>query len=213
MAMWRSFQCRTPSPRSGQASPTLLRNRVHLGRPGLPIKGRSTVITHSSSQDWRSCFVQRAIMSDYRGQEFPDEFAPIVSRLLDKSAHTDPLELDLRKRRVLARLNLHRGRRSYMRSRIATVLAIAGFAAGSGGALALANSGSTNAPQSAAMGQYCLKKDRDDCGCKKHHPECHHHKCKDRDDCNCKGRDNGKCEDHHCRDRDHDHDCDRPDNG
>jgi hypothetical protein len=125
-------------------------------------------------------------MSKYQGQESPDDFEPIVSRLLDKSAYTDPLELDRRKRRVLARVNSQGGRRIYMRSRIATILAVAGFAAGSGGALAIASSGSTNAQQSAAIGQYCHKKDRDDC--KEHH---HQHCTKQN------------------RDRDEDHDCDR----
>jgi hypothetical protein len=126
-------------------------------------------------------------MSKHQGQEFPDDLEPIVSRLQDKSAYADPLELDRRKRRVLARLNSPGGRRIQMRSRIATILAVAGLAAGSGGALAIASSGSTNAQQSAAMGQYCHKRDRDDCGCKKGH-ECEHH-CKKHHKHDCKDND------------------------
>jgi hypothetical protein len=75
------------------------------------------------------------------GQQFPDELQPVVSRLLDKSAYSDPLDLDLRKQRLMARLNSRGGRRTYMRARIATILAIVGLVGGSGGAFALAGSG------------------------------------------------------------------------
>jgi hypothetical protein len=107
-----------------------------------------------------------------RGQQFSGELEPVVSRLLDKSAYTDPLDLDLRKQRLMARLNPRGGRRTYMRSRIATVLAIMGLLGGSGGAFALASSGSNGSTGGPAFGQYGGHH-----RCKKHHEEKKHGKC------------------------------------
>ena|SRR5437763_1945988 len=91
------------------------------------------------------------------GQQFPDELKPVVSRLLDKGAYTDPLELDLRKQRLMARINSRGGRRTYMRSRIATVLAVIGLVGGSGGAFALAGGGSGGGTGGPASGQYITR--------------------------------------------------------
>jgi hypothetical protein len=129
-------------------------------------------------------------MSEHHDHQVPDDLEPIVSRLRDKTPYADPLELDRRKQRVLARLRSPRGTRWSFRYRIATILAVVGFAAGSGGAIALATSGSTGMAGGAAMGQYCNhhKLDGD------HDHDCdhfHHHHCN-----------------RHKLDGDRDHDCD-----
>jgi hypothetical protein len=115
------------------------------------------------------------------GQQFPADLEPIVTRLLDKSTYTDPLNLDFRKQRLLARLNPRGGRRTYMRARIATVLAVIGLVGGSGGAFAVANSGGSSTGGAAS-----------------HQYKCHHHKEERHPN-----KPTGKCDKGH--DKKHDH--------
>ena len=119
-------------------------------------------------------------MSEYPGQHSPDELDPLVSRLLDKRAYSDPLELDNRKQRVITRMSTRRGKWSLMRTRVATGATIAAFLAGSGGALAFANSGTSGSPQGATTGQYCKSHDREHGKCEHHPYHCHlkHQNCK-----------------------------------
>lgn len=140
---------------------------VRFGAPGS-YKGHSRTIAREVS------------VSEHHEHHVPADLQPVVSRLLDKAAYADPLELDRGKQRVLARLRSHRGPRWSLRSRLVTVLAIAGFAASSGGAIALASSGSTGAQGGASIGQYCRRHDRDHGHCEHHPYHCHlkHHDCK-----------------------------------
>jgi predicted lipoprotein with Yx(FWY)xxD motif len=132
-------------------------------------------------------------------EQFPEELESVAAMLRSHRARPEPLDLDQLKQRALAR-HSRRERRTYMRSRIITVLTAIGLIAGGGGAFALANSSSTAGGSAASKAQYCPPKDRDDPGCKKHH---HHHHCKpgsDRDDQGNCCDENGDCEGehHHC---------------
>lgn len=111
-------------------------------------------------------------------EPLPGDLQAIASYLTERPASIDDLELDQLKRRVLARSVSTKGRRTVMRSRLATILTTLAVIGGGGGALAIAHVDSHPNPNGgAAHDQYRPGKG---CGDKNHHhsrrDECKPHK-------------------------------------
>jgi hypothetical protein len=106
-------------------------------------------------------------MSDRNCDQLPDDLEQIARHLRAGRAHADPLQLDRLKQRLMAQSESRPRRLTFMKSRIATVLTVLGLVGGTGGALALAGTGSSGGPHGgAASGQYRPGKG---CGDKNHH--------------------------------------------
>ena len=108
--------------------------------------------------------------------QLPSDVEQVAEILHAHRASPDSAELDRLKKRSLARFLSHGPRRRSLKTHLAAVLAVVGLVAGSGGALAIAGSGSSN---SAAYAQYCpphFHKKHGKCvrNHKKHHHKKHH---------------------------------------
>jgi hypothetical protein len=116
-------------------------------------------------------------MSGRHDEQLPPELEPIAARLRAERVEADPLRLDSLKQRLMAKNNSRQGRPTFMKSRIATILTVVGLAAGTGGALAVADHGDHGGNDGAANGQYCNKKGEGHGHgkCKGHHKHHHHH--------------------------------------
>jgi hypothetical protein len=129
--------------------------------------------------------------------QLPHELESVGAILRANRTSPDPLELDRLKQRALARSISRGGKPRSLRAHIATALTVVGLVAGSGGALAVANSDSGSGG-GAAFAQYC-KKDKDHGKCeKKPHKKdrkCDDKKKKDRD----KRKHHAVCEKHPTR--------------
>jgi hypothetical protein len=96
---------------------------------------------------------------------FPDDLEPIAQRLT-AGREQDPIALDQLKQRLMATGRPRPRRFPLMKSRIATVLTVFGLIGGTGGALALAGTGSSHGVNGgAADGQYHHH-------CPHHRPHC-----------------------------------------
>jgi hypothetical protein len=85
----------------------------------------------------------------------PEDLEGIASRLRQERVQVDELELDRLKRRALARFYSGGGRRDWLRSRLAAVVASLAVAGASGGAIAIAQIDShPNTHGGAASDQY-----------------------------------------------------------
>jgi hypothetical protein len=97
----------------------------------------------------------------------PDDLQPVAARLRADRPQADPVRLDQIKQQVIVRSAAQQRRPVFMRSRIATVLTVLALGGGTGGAIAIAHSGSSGGPGGgAASGQYRPGKG---CGDRNHH--------------------------------------------
>jgi hypothetical protein len=94
-------------------------------------------------------------MKDPGERGLPDELEPIAARLQAERAQGDPLQLDQIKRRVMARGSADKRRSTFMRSRILTIFTTLALVGGTGGAIAVGETGSHAGPNGgAASGEY-----------------------------------------------------------
>jgi hypothetical protein len=88
--------------------------------------------------------------------QLPDDLAPVARRLEQSRAEVDPLTLDQIKMRAMTRARNQPRRTTLMKSRIATIFAVAALCGGTGGALAVAGGFSSNSGRgSASWNEYC----------------------------------------------------------
>ena len=80
-------------------------------------------------------------VTDPDRERLPSDLEPIAAQLRENRTEADALQLDSLKRRAVAQSISRHGRALPMKSRIATVLTIAGMAVGAGGAVAIAAAG------------------------------------------------------------------------
>lgn len=83
-------------------------------------------------------------------ERFPSDLEGIAARLREQRVDPDPIALDQLKQRALAQFNAYNGRRTFMRSRLATIMAGLALVAGAGGAVAIAQAGNPANPHGGA---------------------------------------------------------------
>ena len=94
-------------------------------------------------------------MNHREDDRLPEELRDVAQRLRAERAELDPLGMDDVKRRVLTRARGEQQGGGYMKSRLATLVTVMALLGGTGGALAVADSGSGDHGQgSAAKGEY-----------------------------------------------------------
>ena len=97
----------------------------------------------------------------HRHDELPEDLHGVDRRLRASRPDIDPLRLDQIKQQVLHRSDLGTHRGALLKSRLATMLTIAGLLGGTGGAVALAGGpSSTDKSKGASHGEYCEGKQK-----------------------------------------------------
>src|SRR5579871_1957698 len=109
-------------------------------------------------------------------EHLPQDLEAIAARLRSSRAQADPLQLDQIKTRVMDRTARHKGRFTFMKSRIASVFTVAALIGGTGGAIAVASHSPSGGPngEGAASGEYCNHKFPNPGECKGHHKDHDH---------------------------------------
>src|SRR2546421_9592470 len=104
-------------------------------------------------------------MGGSRDERLPDDLQGVAERLARQKVEIDPLRLDELKQRAMAQSTARNGRRTLIRSRLATIVTALALVGGAGGALAISHLDShPNSHGGAADDQYCEGKHHE-----KHH--------------------------------------------